>query len=365
MDDYTWRKKLQERQRRVKRERFFFLLFLVASLGALLWYFGVYARTPEYAAKQIEQALEEKDLPTFQQYTALDLLLSDAYDDLTVDLFHNDNTLSPQTKALFEKFYVLVKPQLTHATAEAVYHRISTGGWIMPEGTDMLKGRQLGIDFEEFLERSLLRHTVIQRFGEIARADDAVTLRLHVMEERTRTPFTLELGMEKNEDRVWQVTSIRNYRSYLETVSPRIYQDIAQYIADTADIVARYNESLQAHQWTVQYLSYSSGGRLGKGQRTELSSYLEDRVIPEIKKRQEELDQVEARPGAEYLAELRSESTDLSIRVWQHYIHALREDNIAEYNTAESLHKQMLAVEQRIEDIVRHAAVANTVPDMP
>ena len=112
-------------------------------------------------------------------------------------------------------------------------------------------------------------------------------------------------------------------------------------------------------------MGYSSSGHLSKDQRTKIAAYLEDHVIPTIKKRQEQLDQVAVPPGAAYLAGLRKESTDLSIRVWQHYIHGLRDDNLAGFNTAESLHKQLLATEQRIEDIIRHTAVANSVPDMP
>ena len=365
MDDYIWKKKMQERRARIRRERSFVLLLLVLSVGALLWYFAFYVHTPEYAAKKIEQALKEKDPQTFQEYTAMNLLLSDAYDDLTVDLFRNDSTLNPQTKVLFEKFYVLVKPQLTSATENIIYRKISTDAWEMPEGADILKGRQLGIDYEQFLERSLLKSTVLKEFGEVNRTNDTATLMLKVVEERSQTPFTLELTMEKDKTGHWQITCIKNYRSYLETVAPRIYQDIAAYIDSTAEIVKQCNEKFQTHQWDVQYISYSSGGQLNKAQRTELASYLEDHVIPTIKNRQQELDQIPIPPGAAYLAELRKESTALSIRVWQHYIHGLRDDNIAEFNTAETMRKQMLTVEQRIDDIIRHAAISEMSSNIP
>ena len=235
----------------------------------------------------------------------------------------------------------------------------------MPEGADILKGRQLGIDYEQFLERSLLKSTVLKEFGEVNRTNDTATLMLKVVEERSQTPFTLELTMEKDKTGHWQITCIKNYRSYLETVAPRIYQDIAAYIDSTAEIVKQCNEKFQTHQWDVQYISYSSGGQLNKAQRTELASYLEDHVIPTIKNRQQELDQIPIPPGAAYLAELRKESTALSIRVWQHYIHGLRDDNIAEFNTAETMRKQMLTVEQRIDDIIRHAAISEMSSNIP
>ena len=365
MDDYTWRIKMHQRRRRVRRERFAVLMLVVLSICGAIWYFGLYARTPEYAAKKLEQALEEKDIETFRKYAALELVLSDAYDDLTVDLFHNDTSLTPQAKSLFEKFYVLIKPQLVGATEDVICKRVSGGMWVMPEGGDMLKGRQLGIDYEEFLERSLLRSTRIKSFGEVTKENGSASIILEVLEENSHMPFTLELGMEKNDEGDWQVVSIKNYRTYLETVSPRIHQEVTEYVQATAGIVAKYNEILQSKQWDATYMSYSATGQLTKEQRTGLANYLENSVIPIVKKRQEELNQIPVPRGAMYLSNLRKESTDLSIRVWQHYVHGLRDDNIAEFNTAESLLKQMLATEQRIEDIIHRAAVSKAIPNMP
>lgn len=365
MDDYTWRIKMHQRQQRVKRERFVFLLFVLLSIAGSIWYFAIYSHSPEYSAEKIEEAIKENDVETFRKYTALDMVLSDAYDDLTVDLFHNDTSLTPQAKTLFEKFYVLVKPQITGTTENVIDKRVASGAWVMPDGGDILKGRQLGVDYEEFLERSLLRSTRIKSFGEVVKTGEGASFVLEVVEENSQTPFNLELYMEKNSEGDWQVTCIKNYRAYLETVSPRIYQDVTEYVKATAGIVEKYNDIMQSKQWDAMYMSYTTSGQLSKGQRMELADYLENSVIPAIKKRQEELNQVTTPPGAMYLSNLRKESTDLSIRLWQHYIHGLRDDSVAEFNTAESILKQMMATEQRIEDIIRSAAVTKAVPDMP
>ncbi len=358
MEDYIWKKRLEQRRSRKKHERLLVLLLLIFSAGILIWYFAFYVRTPEYAVLKLEKALQEKDAQTFREYADLDLLLSDAYDDLTVDLFSHDKNLTPQTKVLFEKFYILVKPEVTQAAADTIDRRIASDQWTLPDGIDLLKGRQLGIDFEQFLERSLLKSTSIQKVGSLTRTKDNATLSLDVLEEHSHTPFTLELALEKNQDSRWRIISIKNYRAYLEAVYPLLYKDIAQYVDATSEINTNYNNTLQLMQWDVQYRSLTSEGRLSKEQRKSLAAYLEDNVIPTIKKRQAELDQIEVPSGAARLADLRKESTDLSIRVWQHYIHGLREDNMNEFHTAESLHKQMLATEQRIEDIIHHAAVA-------
>ena len=173
MDDYTWQQKLQER--RSKSTRWQLLLFIVTaiSLGSAIWYFGFYSRTPEYALEQAQLAWQEKDGEKFKRYVNLGLLTSRAYDDLTVDLFAYDATLTPQSKVMFEKFYIMIKPQLAVGLENAALNRISSGNWSLPEGTDILKGRQLGIDFERFIERSQIRNTTLVKVGKIEHTGSA------------------------------------------------------------------------------------------------------------------------------------------------------------------------------------------------
>ena len=98
------------------------------------------------ALEQAQLAWQEKDGEKFKRYVNLGVLTSRAYDDLTIDLFAYDSTLTPQSKVMFEKFYILIKPQLAQGTEETILRRLTEGSWTLPEGADILKGRQLGID---------------------------------------------------------------------------------------------------------------------------------------------------------------------------------------------------------------------------
>ena len=217
MDDYTWEKTIQRRRIRRRRQALLILVLLILALGAFFgWHSYAEKRTPEYALEQAAIAVQKKDADSFRHYVNLDLVTSRGYDDLTADLLSYDTTLTAVNKAAYEKFYITVKPQLTSGTQDTILRRVSSGEWSLPEGTDILKGRQLGIDYERFLARSQMRNTSLVGIGKVTRDGTAATAEIEVRDDWTGTSFTLEAAMEQATDGHWQVTYLKNYRDYLD-----------------------------------------------------------------------------------------------------------------------------------------------------
>ena len=365
MDDYTWQKKLKERQTRSKR--WFFLLFLATALitGTTAWYLGFFSRTPEYALEQAQLAWQEKDGEKFKRYVNLGLLTSRAYDDLTVDLFAYDATLTPQSKVMFEKFYILIKPQLSQGTEETILRRLTSGSWTLPEGADILKGRQLGIDYERFLERSQLRNTTFLEVDKVNRNGSTAIADVKIRDDYTQTEFTLQLSMEKAGDGHWQVAYIKNYKQYLDTIAPLQNKDIADYIEATKDIVASCNKKLRDQQIKFQSLTGTATGKLTDYQKKNLKKLLTNEVIPTLQDRQAQLDQVPVPKGAQYLAAQRKLSTDTTIEAWEHFMKGLEDGDQSEFAAAETLHKQELAIDLRVDEIIHHTALSKNIPNLP
>ena len=266
---------------------------------------------------------------------------------------------------LFEKFYILVKPELSRGAAEAITRRIDSGLWTLPDGLDILKGRQLGIDFERFLERTQLRNTTLVSVGHVTHDGSTATAELNIREDCTDTSFTLVLALEEAADGHWQIAYIKNYRDYLDTVAPLINGDIADYIETTKPIVDDANEIFAAQKARFAALSRTSDGRPSAQQRKEIAKFLEDDVIPALKDRQKKLDEIDVPAGAGYLARQRQLSTETTIRAWQHYIKGLRGDQPREFDAAETLLKQELAIDLRVDDIIKHTAVSKNIPNLP
>ena len=365
MDDFTWQQKIQDRRRRRQRDIFLLASVIACLLGTAIWYFRFYQHTPAYAMKQAVAAVEAHDVEKFKKYVNLPLLTSLAYDDLTLDLFAYDATLTEDSKVKFEKFYILVKPQLAGGTESVILRRVESGAWSLPSGTDILKGRQLGIDYERFLARSLVRNTTFLEVAGVHRDGMGAVAEVKVREEDTGTPFTLDLALEQAKEGHWQIAYIKNYRAYLDAIAPRQNRDIADYIAATKDIVAAYNVKFNACRERFAATTVTKDGRLTEGQAYALASMLEKEVIPALKSRQEQLDAVPVPDGARYLAAQRRESTETTIAAWEHFIEGLRTGSPAEYAQAEVLHKRELAIDMRVEDIIRHTAISKDIPNIP
>ena len=69
--------------------------------------------------------------------------------------------------------------------------------------------------------------------------------------------------------------------------------------------------------------------------------------------------------GARYLADQRQRATELTLEAWQHFLTGIKNDDPDELALAETLNKQELAVDLRVDDIIRHTAISRNIPNLP
>ena len=391
MDDYTWRMRLAARRRRRQRERLFVLALLVMAITAVFLYFSIYTKTPEYAMREMVEAYKAGDAETFRRHVDLDSITLQAYDDLTSDLFKYDMNLSDRERSLFENFYVLIRRQMCKGAVKVLNTYIDTREWALPG--EILKGRQLGIDYDLLLDRSLIRHTAFIDLEDVDHHGEEATATFSVVEEYSQVPFVLKVTLKNlanegfniggSETEIfgkkikfpgftfnlggsdWKIVRVDNYRGYLDAVSPILRKNLADYIDATEEIVYRYNRTFQAEQDNFISMQKSPYGIMFANQRVEVSNYISNTVIPTLENRQAELDEVPVPEGAQFLASLRQESTRVTIMAWQSYITGITENSATALDTAESLHKQELVLDQRIEEIVHNSAIARNLPELP
>ena len=391
MDDYTWNSRVRARRRRRRRERLIFLIILIVVTSIGIWHYASRTKTPIYAVNEIVTALESGDVETFNRRVDLISITKSAYDDLTGDMFKKDENLSMSERLLFENFYVLIRPQICAGAIKVFNTKIATDNWTLPE--EILKGRQLGIDFDLLLERSLIRHTKFVGVENIEHLGEKATAEIHVIEETTNTPFVFKITLENFsnvglqvasshfeifgnkwkfpglsfgfDDNSWKITSVENYKEYLELVTPLIQKDIDAYIDATSEIVGYYNYLFAIQQSNFIVMQKTSNGVMSYQQRGKIADYIQNTIIPTLEDRQNELNQIEVPPAAKYLANLRAESTKVTIEAWLSYRQGLLDDDKSEFERAQSIHKQELILDQRIEEVVKNSAVAKNLPDLP
>ena len=391
MDDYTWNSRVRARRRRRRRERLIFLIVLIFVTSIGIWYYASRTKTPVYAVEEIVTALNSGDVETFNRRVDLISITKSAYDDLTGDMFKKDENLSMSERLLFENFYVLIRPQICAGAIKVFNTKIATNNWTLPE--EILKGRQLGIDFDLLLERSLIRHTKFVSIENIEHLGEKATADLHVIEETTNTPFVFKITLENFsnvgwqvassnfeilggtwkfpglsfgfDDNSWKITSVENYKEYLETVTPLIQKGVDEYIDATAEIVNYYNNVFAGQQANFIVMQKTQSGVMSHSQRANIADYIQYTIIPTLENRQNELNQIAVPAGAAYLANLRAESTKVTIEAWLSYRQGLLNDDKSEFERAQSIHKQELILDQRIEEVVKNSAVAKNLPDLP
>ena len=391
MDDYTWRMRLEARRRRRRRERLFVLILLLLALSGVFLYHSVYTKTPEYAMQEMISAYKSGDAETFRRHVDLNSITLKAYDDLTSDLFKYDTNLSERERSLFENFYVLIRRQMCQGAVKIINKYIDTRQWTLPG--EILKGRQLGIDYDLLLDRSLIRQTSLIELESVENLGEEATATFSVVEEYTQVPFVLKVTLKDlaNESfnvggseveffgqkfnlpgftfnlsgSDWKIVSVDNYRGYLDAVSPLLRKNLADYIDATEEIVYRYNSTFESAQNTFISMQRTPYGIMTTGQRAEVSAYITDTLIPALESRQAELDEVPIPQGAQFFAGLRQESTRITILAWQSYIKGITENSAADLDTAASLHKQELVLDQRIEEIIHNSAVTRNLPELP
>lgn len=359
--------RFRRRQQKQRQELLLIIAVVTVLLGGLLWHSLIYSRTPDYAMKQILESLESRDSETFDRYVKLDAIMLVAFDDLTTTLFNYDEALTPETHRSFLDFYQRIKPQLAHGTAETIRRYVASGEWTLPSGQDLLKGRQLGIDYDRFLERSQLRNTEFVALDSVTvnvdKTDEAVA-KVKIRDRYTGVDFSLQVLLERQSDGHWSVVALENYRDYLSVVTSIQIAAITAYIEATQPVVDEYNDRFLDQRTRFRNI-VRQGRPLSDGQIKQVKQLILGETIPDLKSRQEKLNSFDIRAGSQYLSSLRRQSTELSIAAWLHLIAGLEKEDYSELNLAETLHKQMLEVDLRIEDIINHSTVSQEMPVVP
>ncbi|ORT99123.1 hypothetical protein D081_2197 [Anaerovibrio sp. JC8] len=334
------------------------IISLAAILGYVFWYF-FYASTPEYALNKLQQAFKAKDLATIEKYCDMESITGRAYDDLTRDMFAHDSHLTDETKVMFETFYMKIKPQVVSETNALILDFIPSGQWAVPTGNNILKGRQLGIDYEYLVERSQLRNTEFIKIDSVKKTGSHEAIaKIAVRDTYTGTLFTLHVLMVER-DGEWKVCEIKNYRDYLDFLSPIQENGLKNYIQATSDIIEKYNDILDSQQTHFKRLDKSSDGVLTASMRSKMVAYIRSDIIPALEKRQQELDNIPVNDGGQYLATQRKESSRLTAEAWRHFIEALETDSPDEYNMSKSFQKDAMDIDYRIDDVVKNTAISS------
>ena len=364
MDEFAWRVRLARRRKAHQRKFILAAALIVVTILVLAWYLAYYIQRPAYALEQAAEAAASHDAELFLWRVDVAAVADAGYDDLTYVLFARDTSLKEAERNASGKFYEKIKDSVASGIARTITNAVRTGEWAEPEGTDELKGRQLGIDFEYLMECSHLRDTELVSINSVVRDGRAASATVTVRDGGTGLEFPLQLRMEKG-DTGWRIVRIVNYRAYLEGVQTASAADTARYIEATRPIVDRYNGVFRTAQREFRSLTETAWSTYTTERRKALINLLQENMIPVLKKYQRELDAVEIPRGAQYLAAQRKAATEASIASYESFVKGLDKGMPEDFARAETLHKKALTYDLRVGDMIRRSAVSEETPATP
>ena len=364
MDEFAWRVRLARRRKAHQRKFILAAALIVVTILVLAWYLAYYIQRPAYALEQAAEAAASHDAELFLRRVDVAAVADAGYDDLTYVLFARDTSLKEAERNASGKFYEKIKDSVASGIARTITDAVRTGEWAEPEGTDELKGRQLGIDYEYLMECSHLRDTELLSIGETAWDGSAAVASIQVRDGGTGIEFPLQLRMERG-PAGWQIVRVTNYRAYLEAVQSAAGSDITRYIEATRPIVDRYNSVFRSTQREFRSLTETERSTYTTERRRALTRLLQEDMIPVLKKYQRELDAVEVPRGAAYLAAQRKAATEASIASYESFVKGLDSGLPEDFARAETLHKKALTYDLRVGDMIRRSAVNAETPATP
>ena len=145
------------------------LLGVVVILAGLFWYFRVYTKTPEYALRSVESALDQHDEPQFLRYVRLDSILDSGYDDFMAGTMEAEFGHSRETSTALEDFSRMLKPAFIKMLRDALDTRLKTGEWPSADAA------QEGADAENILSRIGVRDLSLREIANLTVDEEAQT----------------------------------------------------------------------------------------------------------------------------------------------------------------------------------------------
>lgn len=359
MNDDKWQRTVAKRRRQRRLQNILaligiiFILLVCTSIGGFLYYRHIHS--PEYALSQLQTGFEQRDIDTIHQYVDFKTLLPPNYKILTNDIFTNDKIYSEQEHTIYRTFYNIIEPIIVEGTIQSIDKYIQTGNWQRYNYDSMLKGRQLGIDYTELINRSLLFNINFKSIKSIEQIDDTnVTAIITVADKYTDTTFDLHLNLHKNNDDIWQVVEITNYQEYLTLISNIYRKDINTYLANTKADLAKNNARFQQLQTEFTVLAENFKTNPTGSQRVLMKSFIDNQIVPTYQDWYNYLQSYQIPTGARHLHELRMESTTYSIQAWKAYAIGIKDNKPQDLAKAERLHQKAMETEQKITDTINN-----------
>ena len=320
-------------------------VFVVAGGGAL-WYYGYYTKTPEYAARAIEEAAASHDLAKFERYVDVHKISETAGDEFLEGVMDSDRAMTEEARSAVTNFAQIFKASVSKSFEDAMRAYVRTGKW-----DDISPDAQLILDKAGLYQVEPRGVEGVEKDAE----DGKATLGLRLYQKEAADEFLFKVRLAKGQNGIWCAEEVSNFREFIAFVMKTRKEQFRMYLKTTEEILRVHEEKINAaDKKLVDILHSGSMGDMNV--RRQMRTVMVEEILPDWQLRRSELEAVEAPTAAHTLHRLRLRICDMRIAYAIRYADWLETKKAGDIQEANELLKEARTLEQEAEMMTRRIA---------
>ena len=292
------------------------VLVLLAAAGGY-WYVDIYTKTPEYTLKMVQEAVSDHNKEKLDKYVAVDHLLDTASDDMLDGLIQAMVPATGDTREAVSNLSRMFKTPVVTSLRTAVMNYVEYGSWTNQKSDDnSVNGL---VDADMIVNRIGLPSIEFQKLDSMAvdKEEGTALAKVRVLQTDSNEEFVLDVELCQQEDGLWQVYEIVNFKDFIEKLQNIRQQQVKAYLEESSQLMAQHDAVIAESQQRITAIL--AGGTLGNdGIRSQVKKVSEEQVA-DWQSRKAELEAMEVPDAAGSLHRLRLKICDARIEAAANY----------------------------------------------
>lgn len=323
------------------------VLLLLAALAGGYWYAEIYTKTPEYAIRMVQEAVSEHDRKKLEKYVAVDHLLDTASDAMLDGLIQAMVPATGDTREAVSNLSRMFKDPVLTSLRTAVMNYAEYGAWTN-KATDE-KDMTGPVDGDMIVNRIGLPSIEFQQLDSMAvdREQGTALAKVRVLQTDAEEDFVLDVELSQQEDGVWQVYEILNFKDFVENMQKIRQKQVKTYLSESAQLMARHEAVTAGTQQKIA--AVLTEGTLGNDAIRSQIKKLTEEQIADWQDRKAELEALDVPDAAGSLHRLRLKICDARIEAAASYAKWMDDKKAATIKASDNSMKKAKTLEKEAE----------------
>ncbi len=291
------------------------LVLLVAAGG--YWYVDIYTKTPEYTLKMVQEAVSDHNKEKLEKYVAVDHLLDTASDDMLDGLIQAMVPATGDTREAVSNLSRMFKTPVVTSLRTAVMNYVEYGSWTNQKSDDNSVNSL--VDADMIVNRIGLPSIEFQKLDSMAvdKEEGTALAKVRVLQTDSNEEFVLDVELCQQEDGLWQVYEIVNFKDFIEKLQNIRQQQVKAYLEESSQLMAQHDAVIAESQQRITAIL--AGGTLGNDSIRGQVKRVSEEQVADWQSRKAELEAMEVPDAAGSLHRLRLKICDARIEAAANY----------------------------------------------